>query len=245
MQVPIINRYSKKTIEKAGFTVGEAEEGSRYEGVNVLGDKQYLSHDFIFTTRDGAERPVNTQAANTLVQLMQVVLQTPPILQALGREKTYDIFNEIFRLSGTGIDLNLELQEGDEAGFQDEQIAAMQEGLKQLQQMLQELAGATEGNAKGLAEQEQVNERQEEILKGVVDVANVVKRAATDVDQLQAKLKKLEEKQVAAIPYRDAPEETRRQLEAAAGFVPPNDPTYLEQEMAKAPGATTSVVAQV
>ena len=245
VQVPIINRYSKKTIEKAGFTVGEAEEGSRYEGVNVLGDKQYLSHDFIFTTRDGAERPVNTQAANTLVQLMQVVLQTPPILQALGREKTYDIFNEIFRLSGTGIDLNLELQEGDEAGFQDEQIAAMQESLKQLQQMLQELAGATEGNAKGLAEQEQVNTRQEEILKGVVDVANVVKRAATDVDQLQAKLKKLEEKQVAAIPYRDAPEETRRQLEAAAGFVPPNDPTYLEQEMAKAPGATTSVVAQV
>lgn len=245
VQVPIINRYSKKTIEKAGFKVGDEESGSRNEGVNVIGDKVNLSHDFIFTTRDGAERPVNTQAANTLVQLMQVVLQTPPILQALGREKTYDIFNEIFRLSGTGIDLNLELQEGDEAGFQDEQISAMQEALKQLQQMLQELMGATKENASGLAEQEQVNERQEEILKGVMDVANVVKRAATDVDQLQAKLKKLEEKNVAAIPYRDAPEETRRQLEAAAGFIPPENPTYLEEEMAKAPGATTSVVAQV
>ena len=245
VQVPIINRYSKKTIEKAGFKVGDEESGSRNEGVNVIGDKMNLSHDFIFTTRDGAERPVNTQAANTLVQLMQVVLQTPPILQALGREKTYDIFNEIFRLSGTGIDLNLELQEGDEAGFQDEQIAAMQEGLKQLQQMLQELAAATEGNAKGLAEQEQVNERQEEILKGVMDVANVVKRAATDVDQLQAKLKKLEDKQVAAISYRDAPEQIRRQQETAAGFTPPASPTYLEEEMAKAPGATTSVVAQV
>jgi hypothetical protein len=245
VQVPIINRYSKKTIEKAGFKVGDEESDSRNEGVNVIGDKVNLSHDFIFTTRDGAERPVNTQAANTLVQLMQVVLQTPPILQALGREKTYDIFNEIFRLSGTGIDLNLELQEGDEAGFQDEQISAMQEALKQLQQMLQELAGATEGNAKGLAEQEQVNERQEEILKGVMDVANVVKRAATDVDQLQAKLKKLEDKQVAAISYRDAPEQIRRQQETAAGFTPPASPTYLEEEMAKAPGATTSVVAQV
>jgi hypothetical protein len=243
VQVPVLSRYSKSTVKKAGFTpVEEDVTGSRPAGLNVTGDRKSLVHDYIFTSRDGAERPVNTQAANSLVQLMQVVLQTPPILQALGKQKTFDIFNEIFRLSGTGVDLNLELQEGDSEGFADDQLAAMQEAVQQMQQMLQQLAQATEQNAQGLAEQEEVNTKQEAVLQGLQEAANLLKGVASDVSQLQ---KKTAEKPPPEIPYRDAPEELRRQLEEEAGYAPPQKPTYIEMELADKKAAKVSVVGQV
>lgn len=237
VQVPVVNRYSKKTITAAGFTVANPEEGEEVERpqrVTLIGTRKELRHAYVFTTRDGAERPVNTQAANSLVQLMQVVLQVPPVLQALGREKIFDIFNEIFRLSGTGVDLLLEMQEGDDKGFGADQIAQMQQVLQQLQGALQQIAQATQKNAQDIAGQESINQQQQGLLDGVGQALELVKKSALDINQLFKRLDGIDKQETPPeIPYISAPEEVRRQIEKRAGFMPPPAPTYLEEELLK------------
>jgi hypothetical protein len=239
VQVPVLGRYSRGTIEKAGFKaaaggVDEVALTDRPASVNVVGDSSSLSHDYIFTTRDGSERPVNTQAANTMVQLMQAILQVPEVREKLGREKIYEMFNEIFRLSGTGADLNLEVQEGEEGGFGEDQIAAMGQLLEQLKTALQEIASATQQNAAAISEQEQTNEKQESVLQGLMESLDLVKKTATDIEKLTGRMTKLEQApEVPEVRYQDSPEEIKRQIEQRNGFSAPADPTYLEMELAK------------
>lgn len=250
VQVPVLSRYSKGTITKAGFTVvgDDADQlvAERPESVNVAGDKLGLIHDYVFTTRDGSERPVNTQAANTLVQLMQVVLQVQPVLEAMGKPKIYEIFNEIFRLSGTGIDLNLEVYEGESNNFGEDQVKAMQQLLEQLKAAITEIASATQQNATAISEQEAVNKQQQSVLQGLNEAVDLVKKTALDIEKLNGRMVKLENKpEIPPIQYRDAPEQIRRQIEQTSGFTPPADPTYVEEELAKLKGAKTSVVGQI
>ena len=68
--------------------------------------------DYIFTTRDGAERAQSAQIAQTLIQLLQPIMSSEPLMQAVGQEKLYEIINEIFRTSGAGVDLNIEPDQG-------------------------------------------------------------------------------------------------------------------------------------
>lgn len=147
-RVPALNRYSLKVIQKAGFKIDENEEEEGHNDPSepvyhtVIGTKAKLFYDYIFTSRDGALRSVNTQSANVLVQLMSV-LQNPIIAQAVGREKLYEIVNEIFRLSGAGVDLKLELREG-------ETDAVGVDVNQQVQQILQTLTAEVRANAEGL-----------------------------------------------------------------------------------------------
>lgn len=147
-RVPVMNRYSKKVIEQAGFKIVEEEEDlgrgepDELEYHTVIGTKGALFYNYIFTSRDGALRSVNTQSANVLVQLM-AVLQNPIIAQAVGKEKLYEIVNEIFRLSGAGVDLKLELKEG-------EKDAIGVDMNQQVQQILQQLTQEVQQNAQGL-----------------------------------------------------------------------------------------------
>lgn len=119
-KVPVMNRYSKSVVEAAGLQATEGEfehtvsSGQKVSAYTILGTKDKLEHDYIFTSRDGAERPVNTQSSAVLVQLLQVLLSTPPVLQALKKDKLYEIINDIFRQSGAGVDLKLEVEEGED-----------------------------------------------------------------------------------------------------------------------------------
>lgn len=147
-RVPVLARYSEKVIRAAGF---EPEEGEfdhadvepfeKVQRYTVIGTTEKLEHDYIFTSRDGAERPTNTMASQTLVQLLNV-LKDPIVLQGMKREQLYDIINEIFRMSGAGVDLNLETQEGDE-----QTIMPPQPILDQLQKNLLELANGVKQNS--------------------------------------------------------------------------------------------------
>jgi hypothetical protein len=80
---PVKERYTPKTIAAAGFKPKAGEDEDYNASPNgprrytVIGSRHTLIHDYIFTTRDGSERPVNTQAANTLVQLVSQVLAVP------------------------------------------------------------------------------------------------------------------------------------------------------------------------
>jgi hypothetical protein len=117
-KLPVIDRYPKSVIENAGFTVedGVSDPGARADVAlyTVSGDKSALDHDLIFTSRDGAERPVNTQSATVLVQLLSQLLAIPQLANALSKEQLYEIANEVFRQSGAGYDLKLELEPGED-----------------------------------------------------------------------------------------------------------------------------------
>ena len=103
---PVKNRYTQKTITAAGFAAIKSEDEDvefSAKRVTVTGSVKNLVHSYIFSSRDGSERPVNTQAANTLAQLIGYTLAVPEVVKALGREKIYQMFNEFFRMSGAGL----------------------------------------------------------------------------------------------------------------------------------------------
>lgn len=161
IRVPVKYRYTEKTIKDAGFTFEPDEDEDPVRGElrarTILGSKSNLVYEYIFSSRDGAERPSRVQAANTLVQLL-AVLQNPLVLQKLGKEKFYSIINEIFRLSGTGIDLNLEVAEGEPDNF----------GIdvnQQVQELLSKLAQASKVNSEQIAELSQKMEMAEPLLQ--------------------------------------------------------------------------------
>lgn len=155
LRLPVINRYTTAAIKKAGFEVvdDESEDLAVLPGPQrhtVIGTREMLEHDYIFTTRDGAERPVNTQAANVMVQLLGV-LKDPVIMAALGKERLYEIVNEIFRQSGAGLDLNLELQEGEDNNITPPAMQQLQQEMPQIQTVLEQLTAAVEKNTQNIA----------------------------------------------------------------------------------------------
>lgn len=87
LRVPVLNRYTKATIKQAGFEVLDEDVESFVDPSipafhTITGTKSKLFYTYIFTSRDGSLRAVNTQAANSLVQLLGV-LQNPLVMQKL------------------------------------------------------------------------------------------------------------------------------------------------------------------
>ena len=125
--VPVKNRYSSRVIMEAGFTPSD-EDYDKAEPMarNVIGTPASLVHEYLFSSRDGPERALNMKAAETLTALLGQILQIPPIIEAVGKRRLFDIINEIFRKSGAGFDIKLELEEGEEESLamQQEQPAA-------------------------------------------------------------------------------------------------------------------------
>lgn len=155
IELPVVNRYPRHVIEAAGFTItGNSGDELNKQGnarYTVTGTKNLLEHDYIFTSRDGAERPSNTQSANTLVQLLNI-LQMPQILAQLGKERFFDIINEIFRQSGV-LDLKLELEPGEDDSLGTDQVAEQQ---KQQGDVLKQLTDVVHKNTEDIAGMQQV-----------------------------------------------------------------------------------------
>lgn len=118
VRVPVIARYTLATVKAAGFTpfddgAPEAPGEPRAKRITVTGAVKNLEYDYYFSSRDGAERGSNTQSAQVLTQLSQFILSSPGIAQAIGKERIFELFNEIFRLSGAAFDLKLELEDAE------------------------------------------------------------------------------------------------------------------------------------
>ncbi|MBW1635278.1 MAG: hypothetical protein JRJ68_03285 [Deltaproteobacteria bacterium] len=111
VEVPTLERYPESVVEAAGFKIVEDKTTGEKDVIRrtILGSVQDLRHDVLFTSRDGAERFSNTQAAQTLTQLIAQVVQLPPVMEKMGDAKLFEMVNEVFRL--TGSDLNLESDE--------------------------------------------------------------------------------------------------------------------------------------
>jgi len=110
--VPIKGRYSEQIIRDSGFEVETSGDNSMSKR-NVIGEPKSLVYEYLFGARDGAERARDTQSAQVLGQLVMQFLQVPDMASALGRERIFNMFNEIFRLSGAH-DLKLETDEMDQ-----------------------------------------------------------------------------------------------------------------------------------
>lgn len=111
-EVPVLGRYPESVIKKAGFKLSDGSDLSVGRAM-IVGTINNLKHSYIFTSRDGSERANNVNAAQTLIQLFNV-LKDPVILQAVGKSKFYEMLNTTVRMLDVGLDLNLEVRDGDE-----------------------------------------------------------------------------------------------------------------------------------
>lgn len=161
INVPVKDRYSPEIVLAAGFKPVETVQDSNDAQMQITGAKEKLIHDYAFSARDGGDRTSNTQSANTLVQLLGQIVNLPGILNAMGKPKLYEIINEIFRLSGAGYDLKLELHPGEDPSFGPSPDEVGQE-LKQIAAEVQQLA-------QGVQKNEQENQQTQQELAATQD----------------------------------------------------------------------------
>ena len=146
--VPIKQRYTDRVIRDAGFeseTEGEFEATSR----NVIGTPANLVHEYLFSSRDGAERARDTQSAQVLSQMTGQLMQIEGMMQMLGKDRLFEILNEVFRLSGAH-DIRLQTDEADEqqevGSMQNEQfIQQLKQQWPQVLQAVEKLIGMAQG----------------------------------------------------------------------------------------------------
>lgn len=153
-RVPVQGRYSKDVIRQAGLQDAypyQDDDGQTKR--TVIGTPKNLIHEYNFTSRDGAERAVNTQAAQTLAGLLQQVVSVPQILQSVGTEKVLEIMNEIFRLSGAAYDLVVEPGQEEDMGVANSQFLEQLKGtVPQITQILEGLNNEVQGIKNALAQ---------------------------------------------------------------------------------------------
>jgi hypothetical protein len=117
-RVPIEKRYTKAVIKKAGFELPDdldldpQDDIIPLKGIPILGNLRDLIYDYYFDSRDGAERVLNTQGAQVVMQLLQSMLQIPPLAQKMGLHNIYDAANIIIRMSGAPWNFQFEVPVG-------------------------------------------------------------------------------------------------------------------------------------
>ncbi|HUS97516.1 MAG TPA: hypothetical protein VMX97_12320 [Hyphomicrobiaceae bacterium] len=227
VSAPVKDRYTRKTILAAGFKPVEDEQED-YTGEvrrqTVIGSKRNLIHDYYFSSRDTPERAVNTQAANIMVQQISMLLSIPAVLQSPGfKEKLYAMLNELFRLSGSGFDLNLQLAEGEDPSFGASELDAMKQAVQQMGQYLQQLTGQVQQNTQGLQQQEATNADQQEALKVMNEFGQHIQRMQDELNKLKDEKESAELKALELIPYDKSYPSIQRQMESRGGLVPHRD----------------------
>lgn len=115
--LPVVSRYRREVAIAAGFTIEDDASASQMpsntpQQFTVAGTKRNLVAEYVFNSRDGAERASNIQGAQTLTQMLGVLMQ-PAVLQMLTKEKLADIINTIIRQSGAGVDVMIEPAPGE------------------------------------------------------------------------------------------------------------------------------------
>lgn len=121
-RVPVEGRYTMEVVKAAGFEVGGgASDKIDFQWIPsktpVLGNLKNLDYEYLFDTRDGSERVLNTQGAQVIQQLMQMLGQSG-LMKALGPEPIVDLMNLVIRMSGAPTNFQIELPQGaDQSGF--------------------------------------------------------------------------------------------------------------------------------
>lgn len=188
-KLPVANRYSEVTVKAAGLEIANhetqnelnAQPGAPIRDLTVIGTKEKLVADYIFTTRDGSERAVNSQVAGTLINALQL-MQQPGTAQLLPKSKLYEILNEIFRKL-SGIDLNLQLKPGESDAVGIDANQQVHQILEQLTQQAEQTAGKIQGLTQIV---EQLTALMEQSQKRIDEVSKLAER--NGVEELKAKV---------------------------------------------------------
>jgi hypothetical protein len=138
IEVSVKAAYPQPLVESLGFNYEVEDIASGIPDqdniIKVRGLMERLVHDYSFSTRDGAERMNNPQTAMTLIQLFQSIVSQDVVIQAMGKDKLYEIINTIFRMTGTGVNLNLTVQPGEDNQFTNQ--SAVVEAVNELGQTI-------------------------------------------------------------------------------------------------------------
>lgn len=116
-RVPTQNRYSKDVIRRAEFEV-PANVGMDGDsqivpvGTPIMGNVRDLRYDYMFDSRDGAERAVDPQGATAIVQLLQLIMGNEALSQKIGADQLVQAANQVIRLSGAPWPFQFTLQAG-------------------------------------------------------------------------------------------------------------------------------------
>lgn len=146
VELTVANRYPESIVQKAGFTVNPDALDDPTGYTKIMGDKSNLVHDYIFTSRDGGDRPAGHAAATVLVQMLQAIGgleqdMQQAILSAMGKSKVFEIFNEIFRSIDAGVDMKLELKPGETDELL---ITSNQQFMQSVQRLAQQVQSETQ-----------------------------------------------------------------------------------------------------
>ncbi len=148
-RVPVLKRYTKEVVEKAGFKFPDDlkldESATLPAQTPIMGNLRDLVYDYNFDTRDGAERVINTQGAQVVMQLLQSLLQIPPVAQKMGLKDIYGMVNTVIRMSGAPLNFQFEVPVGESDKLPDtdeKQNKAIQAITQQLQRLEQVVMSA-------------------------------------------------------------------------------------------------------
>jgi hypothetical protein len=149
-RVPVLGRYSLKTIKEAGFEVenppkGVSDDTVLPEKTVIVGNLSDLDFDCQFTSRDGAERPANTQGAQVLQQLFMGLLQVPGAAEQLGKRRIFEVLNIIARMAGAPDEFMLKIDDGEEDAMgeqtpPDAMPPPVQKAIEAIMQAMQQMA---------------------------------------------------------------------------------------------------------
>jgi hypothetical protein len=144
-RLPVQDRYSSEVVQDAGLTFNEQEveraEGDLIRGT-FMGTKDKLVYEYIFTSRDGAERTTNTQAVESMSEILKTVLAIPAVQESMTQGQLVGMINAMARYAGA-YDLKLEAKNPDQP------VSPSAE--EQLQMMLEKMASAIEALNKKLS----------------------------------------------------------------------------------------------
>lgn len=157
-KVPVLGRYTEEVVKSAGFQDANPYSMDMNPQVKrtVIGTPDILLHEYNFSSRDGAERAINTQSAQTLAGLLQQVVSVQPIMQAVGTEKVLEIMNEIFRLSGAAYDLNVDTETTEDLSLANSQfVEQLKQQIPQFMQILEGMNQEVQTIKGALAQQPQ------------------------------------------------------------------------------------------
>ena len=118
-RVPTTRRYPRDAVRRAGMAIPpdvELKDGDDFLPINtpIMGNLRNLVYDYYFDSRDGSERVQNTQGAQVVMQLLQSLLQVPPLAQSMGIKNIMDAANIVIRMSGAPWNFQFEAPGGDE-----------------------------------------------------------------------------------------------------------------------------------
>lgn len=184
---------TKKVLEDLGFTVDEDGGGEGDQNTNtktaVKGKKTALAYETFASTRDAGDRINNMQLANSMVQLLQVVLTNPAMFAAIGPAQAVKLVNQIAGVSGFYKEFKLEAIPGASPEEQNakaqEQVGGMLAQLKEVleKEMEQMIGQAVTPMAQAIQQLTQQVQAVSQAVQAVPQLSQELGQAVAQVNQ--------------------------------------------------------------